>query len=382
MKHLKFFTAGFIAFVAFVALFSYTTISTEATTKCVFTKDLQVGVIDEEVRCLQKYLNESGFVISSSGVGSPGSETNMFGDLTKVALSNWQSKNSISPASGYFGSISRAIYDSRVSAASVIQSTPVQIVQSSPVQSISDQEKEGALKVLKSVLEFIQKTKDEVDDSRLDDDNLDDLEEDLEDAEDDFFEAMVAFFDEDYITVAKLAKRALSTSTDVYEEVGGGFEDRLEKLADKINDARDTLGEEEDDGKDTRKSEEYLDEAEEKLDEAEDAFDDNNFDEAEDLIEDVEDLIDDALDSVEKIDKRDAEDAIEDAQDDIDDAWDDIRDAKSDGKNVTNAEKLLRRAEDRIENAEEEVDDGNYFDAVEIAEDVQDMVEEALDEIN
>ncbi len=75
--------------------------------KSLFTKDLKKGSVDKEVKELQKFLNKAGFVITSKGAGSPGSETNTFGELTKQALIKYQIVNKIKPASGYFGPITR-----------------------------------------------------------------------------------------------------------------------------------------------------------------------------------------------------------------------------------------------------------------------------------
>lgn len=72
-----------------------------------FNKDLELNDIDEQVRSLQKFLNNNGYVVAEIGPGSPGNETNIFGPLTRDALINFQSSNGISPAAGYFGPITR-----------------------------------------------------------------------------------------------------------------------------------------------------------------------------------------------------------------------------------------------------------------------------------
>jgi len=56
---------------------------------------------------LQKYLNQHGFIISASGPGSIGYETNLFASLTKKALMKFQKSHQI-PATGFFGPITRA----------------------------------------------------------------------------------------------------------------------------------------------------------------------------------------------------------------------------------------------------------------------------------
>lgn len=73
-----------------------------------FARDLTVGSSGEDVRALQVYLNTNGASIAVSGVGSPGNETNLFGALTKAALMRFQTSVGLSPAVGYFGSLTRA----------------------------------------------------------------------------------------------------------------------------------------------------------------------------------------------------------------------------------------------------------------------------------
>jgi len=81
---------------------------TPSSSGVVFTRDLEVGVEGTDVRALQEFLNENGYVLATEGPGSPGSETTMFGALTRAALTRYQAANKISPAVGYFGPITRA----------------------------------------------------------------------------------------------------------------------------------------------------------------------------------------------------------------------------------------------------------------------------------
>ncbi len=73
-----------------------------------FDRNLTVGVIGNDVRVLQVWLNARGYVLALSGPGSPGNETTYFGALTRVALAKFQAQVGISPAVGYFGPITRA----------------------------------------------------------------------------------------------------------------------------------------------------------------------------------------------------------------------------------------------------------------------------------
>src|SRR5690606_33196180 len=56
----------------------------------IITKELRLGDTDEEVRELQKFLNERGFAVASSGPGSAGNETTLFGNATQNAVIRFQ----------------------------------------------------------------------------------------------------------------------------------------------------------------------------------------------------------------------------------------------------------------------------------------------------
>ena len=73
-----------------------------------FTRNLTVGSTGDDVQVLQQYLNAQGYAVASSGAGSPGNESSYFGSLTKSALARFQAANSVSPAVGYFGPITRS----------------------------------------------------------------------------------------------------------------------------------------------------------------------------------------------------------------------------------------------------------------------------------
>ena len=71
-------------------------------------RDLKIGMTGEDVFTLQKFLNDHGYSLALTGPGSSGNETSMFGSLTRDALSKFQAANSVNPAIGYFGPLTRA----------------------------------------------------------------------------------------------------------------------------------------------------------------------------------------------------------------------------------------------------------------------------------
>jgi hypothetical protein len=74
----------------------------------VFQSNLTVGSLGSEVKALQELLNTSGYTVAISGAGSLGNETTKFGAATRAALVKYQQAKGITPASGYFGPLTRA----------------------------------------------------------------------------------------------------------------------------------------------------------------------------------------------------------------------------------------------------------------------------------
>ncbi len=78
---------------------------------CEIARNLTIGSQGEDVQCLQRYLNWTGFMVSQYGSGSPGNESTYFGPLTQNAVARWQNANSahvLSPlriqlGTGYWG---------------------------------------------------------------------------------------------------------------------------------------------------------------------------------------------------------------------------------------------------------------------------------------
>lgn len=77
-----------------------------------FKSDLTVGSRGSEVMALQLFLNAHGYVITTSGGGSPGHETTYFGGLTRAAVMKYQKAKGIAPVAGYFGAKTRASVNS------------------------------------------------------------------------------------------------------------------------------------------------------------------------------------------------------------------------------------------------------------------------------
>lgn len=88
-----------------------------------FDRDLALGATGEDVKALQKYLNSAGYVLATSGPGSPGNETTYFGSVTFNALVRFQEAHAaeiLTPAgltkgTGFFGASTRSFMASSIS---------------------------------------------------------------------------------------------------------------------------------------------------------------------------------------------------------------------------------------------------------------------------
>ena len=63
----------------------------------IITKSLKFGIINNDVKLLQIFLNNHGYPITTTGAGSKGKETNNFGNLTKQAVMKFQKANKLKP---------------------------------------------------------------------------------------------------------------------------------------------------------------------------------------------------------------------------------------------------------------------------------------------
>ena len=82
--------------------------TTSPNTSGIITKALKLGVSNSDVKLLQKFLNNHGYLITSSGPGSLGHETNSFGAKTKTALMKFQKDHGLKP-DGIAGSTTRKV---------------------------------------------------------------------------------------------------------------------------------------------------------------------------------------------------------------------------------------------------------------------------------
>lgn len=396
-----------VGLVTVLLFFTWQLSSVAAAENCKFTRDLEVGVDGEDVRCLQKYLNEAGFQLAATGPGAPGSETTLFRDGTKAAVIKWQSANNISPASGYFGPLSKAKYielsddsgsgsSSGSSGKSVEEQRAEILARIAALQSGSTNQtattptvnKSTTVKALMDAISALRDAEEQIDDALDNGLGIGRADDRIIDARDDFYSAVEAYLDGNNQRALSMAENALDNALDAFEDAGGETEEDevdeyLDELSDDIDDAWDTVEVADDNDEDVDESEELLEEAEARLDSAEEALDDGDFDEARDIGEEVEDLIDDALDAIgnSSDDENDAEDAIEDAEDAINEAEDAIDDAKDDGDDTDDAEDLLDEAEDLLDDARDAFDDEDYDEAIDLAEEAEDLADEAIDEL-
>jgi peptidoglycan hydrolase-like protein with peptidoglycan-binding domain len=346
-----------------IFLFALAALPAHAASECSFTRDLKLGDTGEDVRCLQRYLNGSGFPVASSGVGSPGNETSLYRTLTVEAVTRWQSANGIS-ATGTFGPLSRARYQLLTGGGS----TPV-------TPSVPATNETAAART--AILNAIRAYEDALDDASS---------EDVEDALEYLFDAFRAFLNNNMALARSLAQDA---EDEAYDADGSDDDDsdqdeaeeRIQEVEDQLDDARDDVSDAEDDGEDVDDAEDLLDEAQDLIDEAWEAYDDDDFDEAVDLADEADDRIEEALDEIDANDasEEDARDALDDAADAIQDAREEIDDAEDDGDDTDDAEDLFDDAMDAYNDAQDAFDDEEYDDAVEYAKDAEDFAEEAVD---
>lgn len=83
------------------------TIVASSSLKVTLLRNLSKGMSGADVKLLQKALNARGYIVAASGAGSSGNETTYFGSATTAAVIRFQIAESIKPAVGYVGPLTR-----------------------------------------------------------------------------------------------------------------------------------------------------------------------------------------------------------------------------------------------------------------------------------
>ncbi len=302
----------------------------ETPSACTFTRDLEVGDAGEDVLCLQKFLNATGYTIAPAGVGSPGAETDLFGELTEKALMSWQMAKGVSPASGYFGPRSRAAYSAEVYAGGGLPSTalpPATVGSTDAVlaqagldlptlqgiiakveeyaRRVKELEAEKAVlengrqeeidvrEMLREARELLEDAEDRIDDADDDGEDVTDEQDDWDEGTEEIVDGLHAFIEGDYSRARNHAEEARELAEDVVKSLGGDEEEARDAIDDAdsaIDDAKEEIRDAKRDDDDVDEAEDLLDEAQDYLDDAEDAYDDEDYDEVIDLAEEAEDL--------------------------------------------------------------------------------------------
>ena len=362
---------------------------THAQASCTFTKDLSLGATGEDVRCLQKYLNAKGYTIATSGVGSPGQETNQFQAKTQAALIKWQTANGISPATGTFGPKSREKYKALMGGSTTT---------STPSPAIPSSNSAVTIEARVAILAAISAYEDAVDEGGN--------KGDIEDAANLLHDAFIAFLNGNLSQAKTLASSAEDKADEAMgnddedededededdndDADEGDAEDALDELEDAINDAEDAIDDAEDDSSASEKkingARDTLDDAEELFDEAQDAFDDEDWDEVMDLVDEAQNEIDDVYEWIGEErggDEDEADEALEELEDALDDAWDELDESDASNSRKDSAEELLDEADDLLDDAEDAFDDEDWDEVVDLVDDALDLIEEALDELD
>ena len=365
-----------------------------ATPGCTFNRDLQMGVVGDDVKCLQKYLNDNGFTIATTGAGAKGKETGEFKALTEAALVRWQKANKLSPASGYFGPRSQQVFKTLQSGGATVKPTV-----STTTASGVDTSEEALLKKIaeikgqlsgtvvtkntetkpvpvtttvpsnvgKKLKEIISKLKDaegEVADND-DADDYDNAVDSLSDARSDFYKAVLAYIGGDSVLVTDTIKDIENSIADALDAVGASSEasdakDAISAVRKKIKKTEATVDQADTDGKATTKSDALIKKAKTAVDEAGTALSDEEYDDVNDLVDDAESYLDDAIAAIgKKNSSGGAEQDLKEARSDYSDVLSDVKLALKDGDTVGDAESMLSKAKSKLNKAQTAIDDSD-----------------------
>lgn len=369
MNHIKTF------FVSVFVLLTFC-VATNVSASCVFTRDLEIEDEGEDVRCLQQFLNNSGYQISNTGAGSPGKETNTLKKLTKEAIKKWQKDNNLS-ATGLFGPLSRQKYKELLVGNTNAPSS------TASVNTVSDVSMSLAKSALTRAINQLEDSESEVEDSSNGGSRITQANKDLVSARDRVLKAMKSYIAGDYKKTKSYADEAFGDAEDALQAAGGETEG--DKINKKIKDidkgldkVDDKIGIADDRGKDITNATRLLKDARSLLNDAEDKLDVRDYVNAEFIAnkaktkgEDAEDAINDGGD------ESDAKDAINQAKSAISEAKSDISVADKKNRDTDEAVSLLKNAESYLDTARTKFDDGKYSDAESLAQKAERKAEDA-----
>lgn len=313
---------------------------------CSFTRDLDSSVQGEDVRCLQKYLNGAGYVISASGVGSPGNETSLFREGTKAAVKKWQAANGLS-ASGMFGPLSRAKYATLANGSSATASGNSSLATqiASLLARLNDLKAQVAAKngtattptsaTQSSAKSAISAAQDAVDAAEAAVEDFDgdttDYDSDVSRGKSMLKDAQDYYDEKDYANALSYANRATKYAGQVTDDLDSGdrasSDKALSAAKSAIRDAEDAIDAA---TGDTGDAESNLKDAKDNYNRAKGYYDDNKFDRALTYAKKSKQNAADAVDAAGSEGKSGAYSALKKSQHAIDDAQEIINAAKTD----------------------------------------------------
>jgi len=367
---------------------------------CQFNRLIEEDMEGEDVRCMQKYLNASGFTIAETGPGSVGKETTEYRTLTKAALIKWQKARGLTPAIGMFGEKSKAEYlkdlaaqllatngvSKPVAIATVVTPTPT-VAGASTVAKSADQtlvEKN----ISDSLIKIINTTGELKDLRDSNPKKADASENEIQTAMKNLLSALKYYFDGNYIKSNDLtkdvAKSVVKTTT---SQTSGSSvtktENLLNDIEDLYNEVDDKIAEAEDDGDEVGDAQDLLEDAGSLLDDAWDAFDDEDYKQATNDALDAEELLNNALDEIggSNGDEADAEKSLDKAWKEYKNIKSDVSAAEDDGDDMDDAWDYLDEAKDLLKDADTAFDDEDYDEVMDLVDEAMDLIADAEDEL-
>lgn len=274
--------------------------------QCTFTRTLELETVGEDVQCLQQFLNEQGFTIAESGVGSKGRETNQYKEKTKEAVKKWQKAVGIAPVTGNFGPLSKSKYEAGFVTAPSSTPTPAPVTTPSTVTqtttTVSTSESSSKKQLIKA-LELADSFDEYIDDRDDGGKNLDDKKKVLTKVEGYALDATRAYLSAQYTKVTEFTMKitdALDKYSDDLEATDDkdGAKEALKEAKDTLDSVDEKIKKAKDRKKDTEDAEDEFDLAEDHYKNARDAYSDEDYEDVFDFLDDFDDSIRDALDAL------------------------------------------------------------------------------------